>query len=64
MAMANPLEKDLVDGSARAWMGGVEIDLNLIQIQVVVVVVAVVVMREVKVTVLIATLIVATSYPG
>ena len=51
MAMANPLEKDLVDGSARAWMGGVEIDLNQIQIQVVVVVVAVVVMREAKVTV-------------
>jgi hypothetical protein len=60
MAMANPLEKGLLDGLARAWTGGVEIYLNQIQIQVVVVVVVVVVMRGVKATVLI----VATSYPG
>lgn len=60
--MANPLE--LVDGSARAWMGGVEVVPILILILVVVVVVVVVVMREVTTMVTIATLIVGTSCPG
>jgi len=58
--MANPLEKDLVDGSARAWMGGEEVVRILILIMVVVVVVVVVMMREVT----IAILIVGTSCPG
>jgi hypothetical protein len=62
--MANPLEKDLVDGSARAWMGGVEVILSLIPILVVVVVVVVVVVREVTTMATIAILIVATSWPG
>jgi len=60
--MANPLEKDSVDGSARAWMGGVEVVLILMM--VVVVVVVVVVMREVTTMVTIAILIVVTSCPG
>jgi hypothetical protein len=58
--MANPLE--LVDGSARAWVGDVKEVLILILI--VVVVVVVVVMREVTTMVMIATLIVVTSCPG
>jgi hypothetical protein len=62
--MANPLEKDLVDGSARAWMGGVEVILILTLILVLVAVVVVVVMREVTTMVTIAILIVATSCPG
>jgi hypothetical protein len=59
--MANPLE--LVDGSARAWMGHAEVVLILIPILVVVVVVVAVVMREVMTMVTIGILIVGTSCP-
>lgn len=60
--MASPLEKDLVGGSARAWMGGVEVVLILIV--VVLVVVVVVVMREVTTMVMVVVLNVATNCPG
>lgn len=62
MGMAS--EKGLVDGLARAWTGGVKIDLNQIQIQVEVVVVVVAVLRGMKAMMVIPILIVATSYPG
>ena len=64
--MANPLEKDLMDGSARAWMGGVEVILVLILILIpVVVVVEIVVVWEVVTgMVTIGILIVASSCPG
>jgi hypothetical protein len=55
--MANPLEKDSVDGSARAWMGNVGVVLILI-------LTLVVVMREVTAMVGVAILIVATSCSG
>jgi len=41
--MANPLEKDLMDGSARAWMGGIEVVLILILILILILVEVVVV---------------------
>lgn len=61
VAMASPLE--LVDGSARAWVGDAKVVLNLNLILVVVVVVVLVVMREETTTVTTAILIVATSCP-
>ncbi len=59
--MASPLEKDLEDGSARAWMGAVGVYPNPILILIAAVVVVVVVMREVTTMVTIEILIVATS---
>lgn len=64
--MVNPLGKDLVGGSAKALMGGVEVYLILNPILMLVVgvaVVAVVAMGEVRTMARMAILAVATSYP-